>query len=67
MLLKNLVKIHKHILFVWESGINKTVIIQNYLKLWRKEKNSLNINFFSRINKRKLGEADIEDKYWISS
>jgi dynein heavy chain len=53
-LLKNLIKIHKPILFVGESGTGKTVTVQNYLKFLTKEKNSpyvvLNMNFSSRTN-----------------
>ena len=53
-LLKNLVHIHKPVLFVGESGTGKTVTINNYLKFLTKEKNSpyviLNMNFSSRTN-----------------
>ena len=53
-LLKNLLNIHKPVLFVGESGTGKTVTINNYLKFLTKEKNSpyviLNMNFSSRTN-----------------
>ena len=51
-LLKNLINIHKPVLFVGESGTGKTVTINNYLKFLTKEKSSpyvvLNMNFSSR-------------------
>ena len=53
-LLKNLLAIHKPVLFVGESGTGKTVTINNYLKFLTKEKNNpyviLNMNFSSRTS-----------------
>ena len=53
-LLKNLLNIHRPVLFIGESGTGKTVTINNYLKFLTKEKNNpyviLNMNFSSRTS-----------------